>query len=109
VTVVDGRHYSIAYYKSSAKDLPPDWKKVWILTNRKSEENAAPERIQSIRRNVLFNCVRNTYSTLATVNYAQPNAMGKPNLQTDTGFELNDDPIPEGTALAIIKSQICGT
>jgi len=109
VTVVDGKHYSIAYYKSSSKDLPPDWKKVWILTNRKSEENAAPERIQSIRRNILFNCVRNTYSTLASVNYAQPNATGKPNLQTDTGFELNDDPIPEGTALAIIKSQICGT
>ena len=109
VTVVDGKHYVISYYKSSIKNLPPDWKKVWILTNRKAEEKAAPERIQSMRRNVLFNCVRNTYSTLATINYAEPNAMGKPNLQTDTGFELNDDPVPEDTALAIIRSQICGT
>jgi hypothetical protein len=109
VTVFDGKKYTIAYYKSSVKNLPPEWKKVWILTNRKLEENTTPERIQSIRRNVLFNCVRNTYSTLATVNYATPNAAGKPNLQTDTGFELNDDPVPEDTALAIIKSQICGT
>ena len=67
VTVVDGKHYVISYYKSSIKNLPPDWKKVWILTNRKAEEKAAPERIQSIRRTVLFNCVRNTYSTLATI------------------------------------------
>ncbi len=108
ITVIDGRQYSLSYYKSSIKVLPPDWKKVWIITNRKQEEGAAPERIQSIRRNILFNCVRNTYSTLATVNYGDTNAMGKPNLQTQSGFELNDDPVPAGTPLAIIFSQICG-
>ena len=109
VTVLDGRQFSISYYKSSIKALPPDWKKVWIITNRKQVEGLAPDHTQSIRRNILFNCVRNTYSTLATVNYAEPNAMGKPNLQTESGFELNDDPVPEETPLSLIYTQICGS
>ena len=109
VTVLDKKGYSIAYYKSSIKALPPESKKVWIITNRKQEEGAAPEKIQSIRSNILFNCVRNTYSTLATVNYGETNAMGKPILQTKSGFELNDDPVPVGTPLAIIYSQICSS
>ena len=109
VTVLDGRHYSVSYYKSSIKALPPDWKKVWIITNRKQEQGATPEKIQSIRRNILFNCVRNTYSTLAAVNYSEPFAMGKPALQTETGFELNDDPVPSETPLAIIFTQVCGS
>ncbi|QWD59771.1 surface-adhesin E family protein [Polynucleobacter sp. MWH-UH35A] len=109
VTILDGRQIGISYYKSSIKALPPDWKKVWIITNRKQDQRVASERIQSIRRNILFNCMRNTYSTLATVNYAEPNAMGKPSLQTETGFELNDDPVPEGTPLAIIYTQVCGS
>ena len=109
VTVFDGRQHSLSYYKSSIKALPPDWKKVWIITNRKQEEGAAPEKIQSIRSNILFNCVRNTYSTLATVNYGETNAMGKPILQTKSGFELNDDQVPAGTPLAIIYSQICSS
>ena len=107
VMVLDGQHYSIAYYKSSIKSLPPDWKKVWIITNRKSNEGQAQLRVVSVRRNILFNCVRITYSTLATINYAEPNAAGKPMLQTDTGFNLNDDPVPEGSPLAIVFSQVC--
>jgi hypothetical protein len=107
VMVFDGKHYSIAYYKSSIKSLPPDWKKVWIITNRKSNEGQPQLRVVSVRRNILFNCVRNTYSTLATINYAEPNAAGKPMLQTDTGFNLNDDPVPEGSPLAIVQSQVC--
>jgi hypothetical protein len=107
VMVFDGKHYSIAYYKSSIKSLPPDWKKVWIITNRKSNEGQAQLRVVSVRRNILFNCVRNTYSTLATINYGEPNAAGKPMLQTDTGFNLNDDPVPEGSPLAIVQSQVC--
>jgi hypothetical protein len=87
--------------------LPPDWKKVWIITNRKSNEGQSQLRVVSVRRNILFNCVRNTYSTLATINYAEPNAAGKPMLQTDTGFNLNDDPVPEGSPLAIVQSQVC--
>ena len=109
ITVLDGRQYSVSYYKSSIKSLPPDWKKVWVITNRKPEQATANDRVQSIRRNILFNCVRNTYSTLAAIHYAEPNAMGKPSLQTETGFELNDDPIPEGTPLAIIFTQVCGS
>jgi hypothetical protein len=109
VAVIDSRQYSVSYYKSSIKSLPPDWKKVWIITNRKQDSGSAQERIQSIRRNILFNCVRNTYSTLATINYSELNAMGRPNLQTETGFELNDDPVPGGTPLAIIYSQVCGS
>jgi len=107
VMVFDGTHYSIAYYKSSIKALPPDWKKVWIITNRKSNEGQSQMRVASVRRNILFNCVRNTYSTLATINYAEPNASGKPMLQTDTGFNLNDDPVPEGSPLATVQSQVC--
>ena len=107
VMVLDGQHYSIAYYKSSIRSLPPDWKKVWIITNRKSNEGQSQLRVVSVRRNILFNCVRNTYSTLATINYAEPNAAGKPMLQTDTGFNLNDDPVPEGSPLAIVFSQVC--
>jgi hypothetical protein len=107
VMVLDGKQYSIAYYKSSIKSLPPDWKKVWIITNRKADEGQAQSRVVSVRRNILFNCVRNTYSTLAAINYAEPNATGKPVLQTDTGFNLNDDPVPEGSPLAIVQSQVC--
>jgi hypothetical protein len=107
VMVLDGQHYSIAYYKSSIRSLPPDWKKVWIITNRKSNEGQSQLRVASVRRNILFNCVRNTYSTLASINYAEPNAAGKPMLQTDTGFNLNDDPVPEGSPLAIVFSQVC--
>jgi hypothetical protein len=107
VMVIDGKQYSIAYYKSSIKSLPPDWKKVWIITNRKSNEGQGTSRVVSLRRNILFNCVRNTYSTLATINYAEPNAAGKPMLQTDTGFNLNDDPVPEDSPLAIVFSQVC--
>ena len=105
--VLDANHYSIAYYKSSINSLPPDWKKVWIITNRKANEGKAESRVVSVRRNILFNCVRNTYSTLATINYAEPNAAGKPMLQADTGFNLNDDPVPEGSTLAIVFSQVC--
>jgi hypothetical protein len=107
VMVLDGKQYSIAYYKSSIKSLPPEWKKVWIITNRKPSDEHAQSRIASIRRNILFNCVRNTYSTLAIVNYADPMASGRPMLQTDTGFELSDEPVPEGSPLAIVQSQVC--
>lgn len=107
VTVLEGKQYSIAYYKSSIKSLPPEWKKVWIITNRKSGDEHGQSRIASVRRNILFNCVRNTYSTLATVNYADSMAAGKPMLQTDSGFELNDEPVPEGSPLAIVQSQVC--
>ena len=105
VMVFDGKQYSIAYYKSSIKSLPPEWKKVWIITNRKASEEGS--RVMSSRRNILFNCVRNTYSTLATINYAEPMAAGRPVLQTDSGFDLNDDPVPEGSPLAIVQSQVC--
>lgn len=103
--VLDGKQYSIAYYKSSIKSLPPEWKKVWIITNRKASEEGS--RVMSSRRNILFNCVRNTYSTLATINYAEPMAAGRPVLQTDSGFDLSDEPVPEGSPLAIVQSQVC--
>jgi hypothetical protein len=107
VMVLDGNQYSIGYYKSSIKSLPPEWKKVWIIINRKPTEEHAQSRIASVRRNILFNCLRSTYSTLAIVNYAESNAIGKPMLQTETGFELNDEPVPELSPLAIVQSQVC--
>jgi hypothetical protein len=107
VMILDNKQYSIAYYKSSIKSLPPEWKKVWIITNRKASEERS--RVVSTRRNILFNCVRNTYSNLATVNYAEPMAGGKPLLQTDSGFDLNDEPVPEGSPLAILQGQVCAS
>jgi hypothetical protein len=107
VTVVSQKGYSVAYFRSSIKALPPESKKVWILTNGHPAEQGTKARIGSIRSNILFNCVYKTYSTLAVINYSEPNAMGKKILQTDTGFNLADDPVPEGSALSIIQKQIC--
>ena len=107
VTVVDKKGYSISYYKSSIKALPPESKKVWIITNRQSVDDATKQRIGSVRSNIVFNCKFKTYSTLATIQYPEPNAQGKKILQTETGFNLADDPVPEDSALAIIRKQVC--
>jgi hypothetical protein len=107
VTVVDKKGYSIAYYKSSIKALPPESKKVWIITNRQTIDEATKQRVGSVRSNILFNCKYGTYSTLATIQYSEPNAQGKKILQTETGFNLADDPVPEDSALAIIQKQVC--
>jgi hypothetical protein len=107
VNVVDKKGYAIAYYKSSIKALPPESKKVWIITNRQTIDEATKQRIGSVRSNILFNCKYKTYSTLATIQYSEPNALGKKILQTETGFNLADDPVPEDSALAIIQKQVC--
>jgi hypothetical protein len=107
VTVVDKKGYSVAYYKSSIKALPPESKKVWIITNRQTIDEATKQRIGSVRTNIVFNCKYKTFSTLATVQYSEPNALGKKILQTETGFNLADDPVPEDSALAIIQKQVC--
>jgi len=109
VTVVDKKGYSIAYYKSSIKALPPESKKVWIITNRQTIDESTKQRIGSVRSNIVFNCKYKTYSTLATVQYPEPNALGKKILQTETGFNLADDPVPEDSALAIIQKQVCNS
>jgi hypothetical protein len=107
VTVVDKKGYSISYFKSSIKALPPESKKVWIITNRQTIDESTKQRVGSVRSNILFNCRYKTYSTLATIQYPEPNAQGKKILQTETGFNLADDPVPEDTALAIIQKQVC--
>ena len=56
VSVVDKKGYSIAYYKSSIKALPPESKKVWIITNRQKIDEPTKQRIGSVRSNILFNC-----------------------------------------------------
>lgn len=109
VTVVDKKGYSIAYYKSSIKALPPESKKVWIITNRQTIDEATKQRVGSVRSNILFNCKYKTFSTLAAVQYSEPNALGKKILQTETGFNLADDPVPEDSALAIIQKQVCNS
>jgi hypothetical protein len=107
VTVVDKKGYSISYFKSSIKALPPESKKVWIITNRQSVDDATKQRVGSVRSNIVFNCKYKTYSTLAAVQYSEPNALGKKILQTETGFNLADDAVPEDSALAIIQKQVC--
>ena len=107
VTVVDKKGYSISYFKSSIKALPPESKKVWIITNRQSIDDATKQRIGSVRSNIVFNCKYKTYSTLAAVQYTEPNAQGKKILQTETGFNLADDPVPDDSALAFIQKQVC--
>ncbi|WP_216268812.1 surface-adhesin E family protein [Polynucleobacter sp. Nonnen-W13] len=107
VTVLDKRGYSIAYFKSSIKALPPESKKVWIITNRQAIDETTKQRIGSVRSNILFNCKYQTFSTLAVIQYSESNAQGKKILQTETGFNLADDPVPEDSALAIIQKQVC--
>ena len=107
VTVVDKKGYSISFYKSSIKELPPESKKVWIITNRQSTDDATKQRVGSVRSNIVFNCKYKTYSTLAAVQYSEPNALGKKILQTETGFNLADDPVPDDSALSIIQKQLC--
>jgi hypothetical protein len=107
VTVVDKKGYSISYFKSSIKAFPPESKKVWIITNRQSTDTATKQRVGSVRSNILFNCKFKTYSTLAAIQYSEPNAQGKKFFQTETGFNLADDPVPEDSALEIIQKQVC--
>jgi hypothetical protein len=107
VTVLDKKGYSISFYKSSIKALPPESKKVWIITNRQTIDESTKQRVGSVRSNILFNCKYKTFSTLAAVQYSEPNALGKKILQTETGFNLADDPVPEDSALAIIQKQVC--
>jgi hypothetical protein len=105
--ILDTKTHSIYIYKSSIKNLPPDWKKVWVLTNFYQQPNQAALTVLSTRRNVLFDCRKNRFSTLALIKYGQANAMGKPVLQTDTGFDLKEREIPENSAMEIIKAQVC--
>jgi hypothetical protein len=41
------------------------------------------------------------------IKYGQANALGKPVLQTDSGFDLKEREIPEGSAMEIIKGLVC--
>jgi hypothetical protein len=107
--ILDTKSHSIYMYKSSVKNLPPDWKKVWVLTNFYPNPNQPPLKVLSTRRNVLFDCRKNRFSTLALIHYGEPNAMGKPLLQTDSGFDLKEREVPEGSALEIIKGLVCGS
>jgi hypothetical protein len=58
---------------------------------------------------VLFDCRKNRFSTLALIRYGEPNALGKPLLQTDSGFDLKEREVPEGSAMEIIKGIVCGS
>jgi hypothetical protein len=46
---------------------------------------------------------------LALIRYGEPNALGKPLLQTDSGFDLKEREVPEGSAMEIIKGIVCGS
>jgi len=54
-----------------------------------------------------IDCRKNRFSTLALIKYGQANALGKPVLQTDSGFDLKEREIPEGSAMEIIKGLVC--
>ena len=105
--ILDTKSHSIYMYQSSIKNLPPDWKKVWVLTNFYQDPSQATLTVLSTRRNVLFDCRKNRFSTLALIKYGQANALGKPVLQTDSGFDLKEREIPEGSAMEIIKGLVC--
>ena len=105
--ILDTKSHSIYIYQSSIKNLPPDWKKVWVLTNFYQDPSQAPLTVLSTRRNVLFDCRKNRFSTLALIKYAQANALGKPVLQTDSGFDLKEREVPEGSPMEIIKGLVC--
>ena len=105
--ILDTKSPSIYMYQSSIKNLPPDWKKVWVLTNFYQDPSQTALTVLSTRRNVLFDCRKNRFSTLALIKYGQANALGKPVLQTDSGFDLKEREIPEGSAMEIIKGLVC--
>ena len=105
--ILDTKSHSIYLYQSSIKNLPPDWKKVWVLTNFYQDPSQETLTVLSTRRNVLFDCRKNRFSTLALIKYGQANALGKPVLQTESGFDLKEREIPQGSAMEIIKGLVC--
>jgi hypothetical protein len=107
--ILDTKTHSIYIYKSSIKNLPPDWKKVWVLTNFYQQPNQPTLTILSTRRNILFDCRKNRFSTLAHIRYGEANAMGKPLLQTDSGFDLKEREVPTGSPIEIIKDLVCSS
>jgi len=51
--ILDTKSHSIYLYQSSIKNLPPDWKKAWVLTNFYQDPSQAALTVLSTRRNVL--------------------------------------------------------
>ena len=107
VKVVDGKDYVMYYVKSSIKNLPPDWKKVWVLKNFKPGKADISPKVKSNRTNIVFDCVHKTYYTLSSINYTEYDALSKPALQTASGFNPKESNIDPNSDLMMIFNQVC--
>ena len=107
VKINETADYVLYMFKSSIKNLPPDWKKVWVLKNFKLQKNGDKNHIMSTRTNIVFDCVGNTYYTLSSINYSEIDAFSKPMLQTTSGFNPREIPIKSNEEYLKVFNQVC--
>ena len=105
--IADNPDFTTYIYNSSITNLPPDWKKVWILKNYKWKDPKKPPRVQSNRSKVVFDCKGQTFYTLSSINYSELDALSKPNLQTSSGFNPKEYPVESVTEYLMIFKRLC--
>lgn len=105
--IAENNEYSMYIFNSSITNLPPDWKKVWVLKNFKWKSSETPPKVKSNRSNIVFDCVGMTYYTLSSINYSELDASSKPVLQLNTGFNPKEIPIETNQDFMIIFNQLC--
>jgi hypothetical protein len=107
IKVWENQDYTSYIYNSSIINLPPEWKKVWVLKNFKSKSSEKPLRVQSKRSNFVFDCLGETYYTLASFNYSEQDALSKPILQTNSGFNPKEIPVESSEEMKLIFNRVC--
>jgi len=99
--------YAIYLHESSIVNLPPDWKKVWLLKNYKINSIAPSPKVKSSRINLVFDCVGMTYYTLAVINYSELDAQSKPILQLSSGFNPKEIAIENNRDYSLVFNRVC--
>ncbi len=105
--IAENNDYVMFIYNSSITNLPPDWKKVWVLKNFKWNSSATPPKVKSNRSNIVFDCIGMTYYTLSSINYSELDALSKPVLQLNSGFNAKEIPVETNPDFMIIFNQLC--
>ena len=107
VKIAENPEFITFIYESSITNLPPDWKKVWVLKNFKTKDPKKPPRIKSNRSNVVFDCIGQTFYTLSSINYSELDALSKPILQTSSGFNPKEYPVEYNPEYLTIFHRLC--
>ena len=105
--IAENNEYIIFIYNSSITNLPPDWKKVWVLKNFKWNSSSTPPKVKSNRSNLVFDCVGMTYYTLSSINYSELDALSKPVLQLNSGFNTRENTVETNPDFMIIYNKLC--